>query len=735
MKLPVFALTLALCAGPSQAQTTPAQEPVSTIRSTASEVLLDVVVRDKRGKPVKNLKAADFAVSEDGVKQEIRSFRVVSTRELKQDLQKQASRTTGAAAATDSPRVLRPVNIVCLVFHNLDPVSRTRAYEAVQEFLRYDLQPETYIGVFVLDDRLSAIHPFTNNRAEVLQAAQKNFPMRPMEFDLASEAVLTANPSAVTVSVAVNQVAHTATTSVALTGGEVSRSSVVGADVNMGSGANALRGDRARERSDFGTLFGMRETDKIITMIDQFGTLPGRKTVLLVTTGLLTTGDPERFQAILEKANQAGVTINALDVTGLNDNPSAQAGNLALGNAAGVSRSQTQIVNPGVGVDNTMGALGAMKQKSRQGDDMESAVRTSDVQASLRALADGTGGTMAANTNDYRKFFQKIIEDVDTHYEVSYHPTLDRYDGRLRKIDVKLARADLNVGSRSGYFAIPDLKGSAPLQPYEALGLAVLSAEPRPHDFDFRSTVFQFRGDGAASRNTLVFELRGTSLGARPNPELGTQSLHASLLALVKDSRGDVVDKFSVDAPYEIPVANLPAVRATPITFTHPIDLPPGHYRLETAVMDREAGKSATAMTEFDAPPAGTGVAVSSAVLVQRIDPSAGKTVASDPLVLKGKRLVPQLEQTLTPDAKPFVYFVVYPDKSSVEKPKLGVEFLVDGKAVANQTTDLPAPDDSGTIPMVVRAAMHTGKCELKITALQGGRTASAEVTYTVKAR
>ena len=126
---------------------------------------------------------------------------------------------------------------------------------------------------------------------------------------------------------------------------------------------------------------------------------------------------------------------------------------------------------------------------------------------------------------------------------------------------------------------------------------------------------------------------------------------------------------------------------------------------------------------------------MSSAVLVQRIDPVAGQTAASDPLVLKDKRLVPLLEQTLTPDAKPLVYFVVYPDKASTEKPKLGVEFIVDGKAVANQTADLPAPDASGAIPMVVRAAMHTGKCELKITAMQGGRTAAAGVSYTVAAR
>lgn len=731
MKLPVFSLVLASLAATSQAQTAPAQEPGSTIRATAAEVLLDVVVRDRHGKPVKNLKASDFSILEDGAPQQIKSFRVMGSRDVKIE-QKQAAAGGEAGAATGTPRVLRPVNLVCIVFHNLDPIARTQAYQAVQEFLKYEVSPDTYFGVFVLDDRLTAVYPFSNNRPAVLQAAQANFPMRPMAFELASEEVLTANPTAVTLSVAVNQATHTASVTSAVTGGELSKTSVVSAAVDSGAGANALRGDRVRERSDFGNLFGMRETDKIITMIDQLGTLPGRKTVLLITTGLLTTGDPERFQSIVEKANQAGVTVNALDVTGLNDNPSAQAGNLALGNVAAVSRSQTQIVQAGAGVDNTMGALGAMKQKSRQGDDMEMAVRASDVQASLRALADGTGGTMAANTNDYRKFFQKVAEDVDSHYEVSYRPSVDRLDGSLRKVEVKLARPDLSVESRAGYFAMPELAGSAPMRSYEAMGLAVLSAQPPPRAFDFYSSVYQFRGESSTAPNTLAFELPGTSLAARPNPETGMQSLHASLVALVKDARGEVVDKFSVDSPYEVPAANLAAVRAQPITFTHPIRLAPGRYQLETAVLDREAGKASVRVTPFEAPAAPRGVGMSSAVLVQRIDPSGGKKDPSDPLLLKGNHLVPLLRSDLRPEEKPFVYFVVYPDKTSPDKPKLGVELLVDGKTLANQTADLPAPDATGAIPMVVRAAMHAGKCELKITATQGSQSASTQVSYNV---
>jgi hypothetical protein len=100
-------------------------------------------------------------------------------------------------------------------------------------------------------------------------------------------------------------------------------------------------------------------------------------------------------------------------------------------------------------------------------------------------LSEGTGGFLIANTNDFRKSFQQLIENLDAHYEAVYRPTSNKYDGRLRKIEVKLARNDLEVESRTGYFAMPDLKGAGPLTPVESTGLAVLSADPRPHAFRF----------------------------------------------------------------------------------------------------------------------------------------------------------------------------------------------------------------------------------------------------------
>ena len=100
--------------------------PDVVIKTTAREVLLDVGVRDAHGKMVTNLKAEDFTVYEGGVRQPVRSFRLVNGSAALSEEQKQTAETP-AAAATVAPSAaqpalnpLRAVNVVCLILHDLD---------------------------------------------------------------------------------------------------------------------------------------------------------------------------------------------------------------------------------------------------------------------------------------------------------------------------------------------------------------------------------------------------------------------------------------------------------------------------------------------------------------------------------------------------------------------------------------------------------------------------------------
>src|SRR6478672_473763 len=57
---------------------TPARDQDDVVRVRSNEVRLDVVVKDKKGRPIKDLKQADFEVLEDGVPQKVESFRFVT---------------------------------------------------------------------------------------------------------------------------------------------------------------------------------------------------------------------------------------------------------------------------------------------------------------------------------------------------------------------------------------------------------------------------------------------------------------------------------------------------------------------------------------------------------------------------------------------------------------------------------------------------------------------------------
>src|SRR5438094_9132773 len=62
--------------GQSQ-QDTSGQATPPTVRSTAQEVVLDMVFRDKKGRTIRNIRPEEIHVSEDGVEQKLTAFRVV----------------------------------------------------------------------------------------------------------------------------------------------------------------------------------------------------------------------------------------------------------------------------------------------------------------------------------------------------------------------------------------------------------------------------------------------------------------------------------------------------------------------------------------------------------------------------------------------------------------------------------------------------------------------------------
>src|ERR1700690_138411 len=735
LKLLIPAAALLLCTQvgtPAGGQTPAPAQSDTTIHATANEVLLDFVVRDKHHKMVKNLKPGDVQLFEDGVPQKILSFRLEEGYSVQAAAAKQPKAPAGPA-----PQTLRKVNLICIVFHNQDNLDQTMKklrLEAVQEFLNNQMQPDTWIGVFYLGTRLTVLHPFTTNRADVVRAASTNFTgVGTFQLAKVADAVLSGTPNLDVIEGFANAAGHAGGGTETLQVGKINTAVNAGVNVETGLGADAQRGDLVDQQRSFGAIDGMRQMDQMKTMISELGTLPGHKTILMMSSGLTTTGDPEQFKPILAAANKANLTIYALDTNGLSENSNVQAGTQALQHVASLSGQQSKGASAPADSTGTTGSVGQDAELMRQDDYLHNAVRTSDTQAPLRALSEGTGGFLMANTNDFRKPFQKLVEDVGMHYEAAYHSTAEKYDGRLRRIEVKLARADLTVETRLGYFALPALPGAPSLTPVDVAGLMMLNAQPRPHAFNFRSAAFQFRPEGETSQYAVSYEVPTSSLTVTAQPQLKRHHVPVSVFALVKDSSGQVIDKFSQDAPFEIPDDRMAALAGASIPYTHMLSLPAGRFTVETAVLDREGSRASTSKVVIENPPS-KGIGMSSVLLIRQVDAATGKADGADPFRVGSKHVTPDLAATLQAGAKPFVYFVVYPDKSSSAHARIEIQFLIDGQVVARRAEDLPVADEAGAVPKLFGTVAKPGNCELKIIATQGSESLERSVKYTVVA-
>ena len=73
----------------------------------------------------------------------------------------------------------------------------------------------------------------------------------------------------------------------------------------------------------------------------------------------------------------------------------------------------------------------------------------------LRQFAQLTGGEAFFNTNDIGAAIARAVEDSRLTYVIGYYTDRDEWDGKFRKIGVKVLRDGVEVRHRAGYLAIP----------------------------------------------------------------------------------------------------------------------------------------------------------------------------------------------------------------------------------------------------------------------------------------
>jgi hypothetical protein len=294
-------------------------------------------------------------------------------------------------------------------------------------------------------------------------------------------------------------------------------------------------------------------------------------------------------------------------------------------------------------------------------------------------------------------------------------------------------RPGLRVETRSGYFAVPDT-AQRPVTAAEMAGLRALDTEPRPHAFDFLSRAYRFRDAGGKSQYAIAFEMPISNLTAAPAATAHKHRLHASWLALVKDSQGQIVDRVSKDVPSEVSDDRLAAVQVELMTYQRAVDLPPGRYTVEAAVVDHEGNRASTSLVEIDNREQ-PGVGLSDLALVRKLERLGPPPDPADPFEYTGKRVLPFVTTNLFAGALPLVYMVIYPQPGNAAKPELRVQLLRNGRLLTTIDPVLPPPDETGAMPMIIKPASKPGAYEVRVTAVQGGSSLERTLAYTLAAK
>jgi hypothetical protein len=368
-------------------------------------------------------------------------------------------------------------------------------------------------------------------------------------------------------------------------------------------------------------------------------------------------------------------------------------------------------------------------------DDAEMSMRANS-QTELRNLADGTGGFLVADSNDLRVPLRKINEEIGSYYEVSYNPGIANYDGSFRRIKVEIGKKDLIAQARNGYFALPMELRKTGMMPFEPPLLSALNAPALPHDIPFHSRLVRFQPGAQGVATGVVIEVPVAGLEFK---EDGAKHFNArlSLVALVKDASGTVVQKFTRDLPIQSTPENLAAIKMGNFVYKDSLTLAPGKYTLESAVMDRESGKIGAQREPFELAAPGA-VSISGISLVRSYAPGAKDLDPSDAFVFQGGRVTPTLTNVVqaAKGSTLSMFFVVYPEAGNAAKPMVELEYIKDGKVVGKGGLELPAADKQGRIPYIMSSSaesMPPGEYVIQATVKQGASTAQEKTSFKVE--
>jgi VWFA-related protein len=702
------------------------------VRLRTDEVVVDVMVTDKRNRPVMNLTSDDFGVFEDGIKQRLTSFRVQAAGQTTE-----AQTGPAAGAAQTAARRGSPGKLVAMVFDaQTTRDSALLARRAALNYVDSGIGPDDFVAVFGIDQNLLVLAPFTQDKAALKRAIEAFTSRESKKYNAVAGEVRQALEGLVTPLSDAEKlnITDTMTSFDAVPPGQPegqaagSRTAAAPNTIDpervtrtqiLLAALKSLRTFNAYEKQ----FQALRVVDALLAIIrGQSSVQATHKTLMFFSEGLaIPANASSEFLSVISAANKASVTIYALDIAGLRViNPNEES--MLERDAVAAKRINNR--NPELVSDGTS-ALGKMEDVARMNN-----------VSTLDELSEQTGGYTVKNTNDLADGVKRIAEGLNSYYIMTYLPTNENYDGKFRRIQVKLENpAGLQVRARQGYFALRMLD-DAPVMAAELPLLERANASSPQTDFPLYAEVLHFRGTPQARQVALYLQFPMSALRFDTDEKTKAFSSRFAVLLLVKNSSGVIVRKLGQEFSLRGPASQLEETTRNPEVYNRVILLEPGKYTLDGVARDSLSGKASVVHGSFEVAGAGTeAICMSSVVLSRGVNPltEEQKKGAPHPLYLEGQAyFVPNLTHSFSAasDRNLLVHFSVYAPKAAASKVSVSIDFYKNGSLMAQSSGALPEPDATGKIAYSTSfglAAFSSGEYELRVTASDGtGKTSSA---------
>jgi VWFA-related protein len=587
--LSLFTAVVAQVPSATPPKETSAQDERVRIITNLAQV--DVVVTDKDGKQVTDLRPEEFELTEDGKKQPITNFSYISNPSAAgssatlQPTTTGSSSTKGADPTVVPPARLRPEQVrrtIAFLVDDLGVSFESMAFvrKALRDFVDTQMQPGDLV-VILRTSGSGAQQQFTTDK-RLLYSAIENIRWLPRGRGDVSAF------------------------------GNISPTQNQQTDVMTREYMQDMQAFRS-ESLALGTIGTLNLV--LRNLVDK----PGRKSVVLFSENFRLTDynnqRSERLVAEMRKladySNRASAVVYTLDTSGVQP----------LNSTAAESPLGAQVI-PELGMN---GAGGPPPTGSRAGAAASSGDRSGEAglralgaltdsarityfesQGVLKYLADLTGGLNIRNTNNLGSGIERILEDQKGFYLLGYRPeesTIDPQTGQRRalKISVKVKRPGLRVRARSSFYGLTDEEKTVERRTRDQQLQAALIS---PFAGDVRLRLTSLFGDDQGTnsfvRAMIYVDARDLKFSEEPD---GNRKANIDIVVLTMDSAGRIVDQAA--RTETISAKGGAYNRALQQGLTYSLNVPvkqAGAYQVRIAVRDIASEKTGSASQFVEVP-------------------------------------------------------------------------------------------------------------------------------------